>query len=1117
MAKRTLAVALGGAMVVGAAPATQSTGTSSPTPTLAPVLTHATAPAPTPPVVDAIASPQIDASAPATVAVREPVVEPVTVMPSLPAEPPPTLLAMAPLAPEVLPPLITSSAPAQVGATPTLADPVVESNAELRGNRASAWTENGSQFLLLEQDVEVAVGTYGFRADKAVVRIDIEQQTGRRVRHLAMVLDGVRPLRGRGPTQIDAKRLLVTASTTGELELVTNLLRNEKPNDPLIADAAERTARHLATMSQKPQDLQAQAVDSGAARRPVRPAAPPPPAAAQAPKPADSTPAPADTTTADATPPAKPGKPAPARPQDVLLDRGAMQPSGEARAETRTPGERIFAPNGIIRFHADKIIFQTRGSEQSPEPVLNLMGNVRVMYQDIEAGRTLTLSAQNAVLFLNENSDKVPEQLNAQSVSGIYLEDNVQATDGNFTVRAPRVYYDLKQDKAVVLDAVMFAWDERRQVPIYVRAEQLRQESRTSWSAQGATLSTSDFAEPHFAIAARKVTLRQGVAQGGGSDYQYSATDTTLRAGGVPVFYWPGMAGTADAVPLRSLEVGFDSDTGPLVRTGWDVFALAGKPKPEGVDLIGRVDYLGDHGPGLGANLEYDLPELRGMFDGYLVAHDTGDDEIGGRKHEIEHDGDTRGYALWRHRQQLQQNWELSLEMGYVSDPTFLEEFFRDEAEESKPYEASVYLKKYEDDWAFTFLSSYNLNDFVPQTALWQARGSTVDKLPELGYYRIGTSLWEDRLTYFSETRASRLRRNFDEHSARDRGFSNRQALDVLGYAPASLSWDDFVAGTSADEYRLRFDTRHEVQAPFEAGIFDVVPYATGRVTAYDDDFEDISGEESNYRLWGALGSRLHTSFSRTYADVENRLLDLHRVRHIIEPNVDVFIMGSTVDQYDFLTYDETVEPLAEGFGIKGGVRQTLQTQRGGPGRWRNVDWLIVDQNFVYRSDDADVDQPLPRLFGFRPEYSIGGSHYHTEVLWMVSDTLAAAGEVIYSFESDSVETWRTGLTMQHSPVLSTFVDYADIDPLSSRLLSYGFTYQLTTKWTIALRHTLDFANAQSRGVEVSAQRRLPQWDFIIIVRHDEVDDEQTVGFVLVPRGIGGSRPLSATNDRLPW
>src|SRR5690606_10498775 len=97
----------------------------------------------------------------------------------------------------------------------------------------------------------------------------------------------------------------------------------------------------------------------------------------------------------------------------------------------------------------------------------------------------------------------------------------------------------------------------------------------------------------------------------------------------------------------------------------------------------------------------------------------------------------------------LRDNWELSLQLGYVSDPTFLEEFFRSEADAGKPYETSFYLKKQQEETAFTLLAQYDLNDFTPQLTTLQAPGYTVDKSPELAWRQLGTAIFGNRLTYF--------------------------------------------------------------------------------------------------------------------------------------------------------------------------------------------------------------------------------------------------------------------------------------------------------------------------------------------------------------------------------
>jgi len=318
------------------------------------------------------------------------------------------------------------------------------------------------------------------------------------------------------------------------------------------------------------------------------------------------------------------------------------------------------------------------------------------------------------------------------------------------------VFYDLASNRAVVLDAVMYTWDVKRQVPIYVRAEKLMQRSVAAWEADRAILTTSEFAEPHFAIAANQVTIARRVRPDGTVSRRFVSRDNTLRWGKAPVFYWPRLSGEIQELPIRRLDGSYDGNDGTIIRSEWDVFALAGRQKPDGVDLSAKIDLLGKRGAGIGGRLDYDMPEMRGELNGYLVANDDSQDQIAGRT-PIDHDGDARGYLKWQHRQYLDDGWEASAELSYVSDETFLEEFFRDEAEESKPYETSLYLLKQERDWAVTLLASYDLNDFVAQTSTLQSPGYNVDKLPEIGYWRIGTTLWQDRLTYYSQNHASRM------------------------------------------------------------------------------------------------------------------------------------------------------------------------------------------------------------------------------------------------------------------------------------------------------------------------------------------------------------------------
>lgn len=1000
------------------------------------------------------------------------------------------------------PGLLAQEAPDVPAPLPTgapLADPVVDAPAELRAGRATAWQEGATRVLLLEDAVTFRVGSYGFRADRAVIRVDQERLPGQTVTHLAAYLDNARPLFGTGRVSAEATRLLVTASTRGDVQLQADAFQPvaSSPADQLVRDAAARIARYRAgvnreTLAGPTEPLFPAGVDdvrearrAAIAQQQLADAVDRLPTAAPRRRPADA-------------PDGAPTTPPP--------EGTTFEPTTEAAAPST-----VLPTEGSVYVSADRVVGSTQDNN------LMLVGNASVVYQGHGNNPlNLALKAEKVVVFLmpSEDSDAAvagPAELQATNIQGVYLEDNVVITDGSFTVRAPRMYFDLEQNKAVLLDAVMYTYDVTRNVPLYMRADMVKQTSATSFEAKNALLTTSEFAEPHFAIAADTVTLERNTAGAGAEAVEsFTAKSNVVKWGALPVFWWPYLAGQNRDIPLRELTVGVNSDTGLEVQTMWDVFALAGQTRPEGVDALARVDYLGDHGPALGAIVEYERPDYFGEFNGYWLLHDNGEDELANRN-DVEHDGDMRGIAHWQHRHELQNSLELTLETSYVSDETLLEEFFEDRLFESREYETSAQLKQQEDDWAWTLLAKYNINDFTPLLTTLQTPGYTVDKLPEASYYRVGTSLWDDRLTYFSESRAGMVRIRPGEDSPSDRGFTDAQSLALFGIPAATDFEDGFDAAGYPLDWVGRFDTRHELNLPLEAGIFDVTPYVTGRFTGYDDDFEELTGEEEQIRLWGQVGTRIGTEFVNSWNNVESRILDVHRLRHVIEPSVDVFAMASTHEENELPVFDQDVENIDDGAGVQFGLVNTLQTQRGGPGRWRNVDWIRLETDLVLRENDDDPfatdEGELPRFFDYRPEFASGGDHFYTELLWAVSDTFGVTGELTHSFETDDVVQWRLGASMQHSSDFATFADYEEIEPLDLRMFRYGFSYQLTTKYRFAMSHTLDFGGTGARELSAALERRLPRWRLSVVGGWDEADDETTVGIVLMPEGFDVGAP----------
>lgn len=967
--------------------------------------------------------------------------------------------------------------PADAGVLPPLsrdhplAAQVLGDDLLAQATRVTAYRDGEAQVLVLEGDVVVTIGLRGFRAGQAVVRIESATGYGPGVRHVAAYFDEAVPIGGAGVRMRSSAGLLVTAAISGDVDVDSPgfAQADGSPGGAFVAEATARIAEHrraLRVPFANPQTTPAFDPATDALREQRRAA--------------------------------------------IEQERQRIDPSdprfaGPGATDPELVERSVLPTRGTVRYAWERAVFQMGETEDA----VMLIGNVSVQYEDEEEGRDVLLTAQRVVIFIDKEdggegaaAGGVPGEIDATRIQGVYLEEDAAVYDGDVTVRAPRVYYDLKQNRAVLLEAVVYAFDTQRQIPLYMRAEVIRQTSADAFLAENAVLTTSEFAKPHLALGAERLTLRQSTQPDGFVERYISASGITLRSEDTPFFYWPYLAAPAHALPLKRVNVGYSSSNGVNVQTAWDLYALAGRRAPDGVELLGNLDYRGDHGVGVGVEFEYNREELRGQLRGYLLPSDSGDDDIADRN-DVEFSSDTRGMVHGRHRQALPNGWELSLEGNHVSDPTFLEEFFREDAYEARPWETSAYLKKAEDDWALTGHLRYETNNFTAQVPQLLTPGYTVDKLPEVAYYRNGTSIFDDNATWYHESRIGAVRARFGEDSPGDRGFTPAQSMALFGM-PNTTAFDTAAAAMMFPTRTVgRFDTRNELALPLRAGIFDVTPFVVGRVTAYDDDFSEFNGgNDDTVRFWGGGGVEVSTEVTKTYT-FTSELLDLDGLRHIIEPSMTLAHYGSSMQDGDLPVYDPEVEDLADGTVIRIGALNTLQTRRGREGRQRTVDWLKLRTDVVMRSNDADTATAIPRFFDHRPEYSLGGDHFYAELLWAATEAVAITGEVTHNFENGRVAQWRVGGEMRHDEHLSTFVHYREIDPIDAQLLTYGFALKLTTKYRFTFNHTLDFGQSQSRSIHLSLDRQLPRAVLQFVVSYDEIDDDTTIGLVLTPSGFG--------------
>ncbi|MGI9014233.1 MAG: LPS assembly protein LptD [Phycisphaerales bacterium] len=911
--------------------------------------------------------------------------------------------------------------------------------------RADAWTVDDTKRLRLRGDVVLSIGDFTFHADGAVIWINRIPSADGVINQIAAYFDNARNPQGRAGVSASGDRLLITASARGDVLLNVALMNEGRPrNDRFVAEGETRLAAHIAgvlrpgtTLKRYPQ-VHGGAVDAETRR---------------------------------------------------ARQRGEL-------VEVQLPGESddlpIIHPSGRFAVAAGRIEVQS-GEEEN---TLLGSGGVVVEYAE-ESGRRLTLSAERVVVFTDPGQlSELPSiAIDASFVRGVYLEGNVVVSDERYTVRANRAFYDVRTDQAILLDGVLRTYTREIARPVYARAEEFRQLSRSQWQAERAIVSTSEFRTPHLALGAKQVTITDRPSDAGDVDTvaqtHIDSRGNTVRVAGTPVFYWPRLKGTLSDVPLRSISGGHSKNNGVFIETLWDLYSLLGIEREEGTDLRLRLDAYTRRAAAVGIEFEYDLSEASGLLDLYGM-YDSGTDRTSSGR-DVEHDGDFRGVVLWEHQSDLSRDLTLQLQTSYISDESFITTWRESDFAERREYETSAYLRHLDEHTAWTLLTSYDLNSFTSNDWLLASRPWQVDRVPELTYRRYGDSLFKDRVTYSSEYRVTRARFSFDESTPRELGVPG----EAFGLGPDDRIDEALRSAGFPTRFVNRFDTRHEVALPSAVGAVRVVPFLVGRFTAWDDDFAGFSSDEDHTRLFGAAGLRLSTTLQHVDNSVYSALFDLNRLRHIVEPSVLLWYGYSSLDQSNLPPYDVEVESLADAFAVRLGVKQTWQTQRGGPGRWRTVDVFKVDTALILASGDADREHPTPQFYEYRPEYSILSDHVFTRAVWQASDTLAFITEATYDLDDSRVARGSVGFELRHSPIFSTFVEFRYIDASDNELLGVHWFYQITPKYAVTVSPQWDFQRDDFRSFRVTVVRSFPDFDLLFIADRDEVRDETSFSLSL--------------------
>jgi len=925
--------------------------------------------------------------------------------------------------------------------------------------------EDGTDALHLVGEVVLTIGDDGaqrLRSKEAVAWIIPRRRNGQTYRHIDLLLWGEAEIRDVAATVTSGPALFVTLDTSGELSVDTDDVALQPPSDTRVLEEGRSIRARIAA----------------------------------------------------AKPHAKDGET-----HLQVLDVSGL-------AEPRVPGpkpEYQFRSGGTVAW----------SDLEDGQQVVTVSGGIFLSRRIPETGAYLEMQAASAVLFLQPGASGRPEEgekpvglgvkrprpgrrtddqqrrsapgtatssqdrerlaadLGPLQAEAVYLEGDVVVRQGPNMIRASRVYYDLLADRAIILDAVIRTTIAQRNIPIYARAAEVRQLSESRFAASNARLSTSEFYTPHYHVGASHIELtnrtvpdpsNQRTALSVGS---FRIRHATLNVGGSPIIYWPNIRGNIDTseTGIKNVRSGYSDDFGFELETEWHLFNVLGFETPEGFDTALSLDYFSRRGLAIGVDADYRRDRYFGLFRSYLLTDN--DEDFLGRERETVSVEDLRGRLLLRHRQYLEDDWSLSLELSYISDRGFLEEFFESEFDNEKEQETLLYLKRQRENWALTAHVQPRVLDFT----------TTTERLPDFGFHLVGEPLG-DSGTLYSENR-----------------------IGMLRYRPGDQTFLQFLRNGRQDGSGSvgRADSRQEIGIPLDLGPIRFVPFLSVRGTVWDDT-RDGGGTA---RFFATGGVRASLYLSRTYPEFQSTLFNAEGLRHIIKSDLVAWISNSNRESAELYPFDETVEGIDEVDGVAFGIRQRWQTKRGSGTTRRNVDLLTLDTEIGF-FNDAEEDEITNGFASFsRPENSISRNYLNSALIWRINDRTALLNELNYDLNDGEVDILNISYAVERSPRISYLFGYRFIEESNSNLLAFDLDYRLTEKHTLAVRELYDFAEQRTEDFTIALIRKFPRWFTAISFALDESEDDFGVSLSIWPEGLPhaalGSRRFTAlgTTTRL--
>ncbi|MDX1963622.1 MAG: organic solvent tolerance protein OstA [Pirellulales bacterium] len=795
--------------------------------------------------------------------------------------------------------------------------------------------------------------------------------------------------------------------------------------------------------------------------------------------------------------------------------------------------------------------------QQSPggvENILTINSGVQVRIDGVAGTNpalgnlgTIDLSADRVVVWYQGNLAEAGDGLTqaGDAPLEIYLEGDIVFREGDRVIYAQAMYYNVRLRNGVILNAELLTPVRNYAGLVRLRTNVLRQLDESRFAAEGASLTTSRLAMPTYEFRAGELTIvdnqvplldpRTGQPainaltgeQLVDHQQQVTSTNNVVLAGGVPVFYWPRLVTDLENPTyfVEDVNIGNDQVFGTYGTVTFNAYQIFGISRPpEGTDWEFDLGYMSERGFNAGTRFTYSQDFLFGqeapvfgLFDAFYV-DDSGLDTLGTDRVGLIPEEDQRYRLLGKHRQLLDNGWQVTAELGLISDRNFLEQYFEREWDDQKDQITGIELKRTFDNQSLALAVDYNPNDFFLRTS----------QLPRLDYFALGQSLWEDRLTTYGHVTGG--------YTQQRRATTPTAPQDAATFSPLPYE---------ADTNGERFAWRQALEYPLAVGDIKVVPFILGEAAHWG---EDLSGNDLQ-RVYGQAGVRTTLPFWALYPEVESELFNVHGLAHKVNFDMEYSYTDSSQNVEELPLYDEIDDDNVQHFrrrlafqdfggpapvparfderfyGVRRGLqdnvtgpieivddlsvarlglRQRWQTKRGPPANRRIIDYVILDTHFeLFPDDDQNFGETAGLLdYDFR---------------WHVGDRVTLMSSGAADFFGDGQRYFSVGAQLNRPARGNIYVGFRSLEgPISSNILLASVNYRLSPKWVGSAGLSFDLSDNGYLGQSLSLTRIGESFLVTAAFNADQTRDNIGVMLYIEPRFLPKTRFGKRTGLEVP-